>query len=196
MCITHQAYVKKHELPHWTTNSDTHLYSYHHCLSIKTCNHYMQSCIFSEWKAHQCQTKLNGFLKIFFKKMLLRPITCKQQLTTDHQSTPQTIIKSNENFLDAWIEMLRVLYYYIPLCLHSKENFLLNWSKPSNQVNVLCYMFLSRMIPVILKMKLKDTNGTILKQKFTILPFIIKTSFMLHLLINIYLRLSKTCNTD
>jgi len=44
-------------------------------------------------------------------------------------------------------------------------------------------------------MKLKDTNGIILKQKFTILPFLIKASFMLHLLINIYFRLSKTCNT-
>ena len=69
--------------------------------------------------------------------------------------------------------MLGVLYYYIPLWLHSKENFLLNWSKPSNWVNVLCNMFLSRIIPVILKMKLKDTNGIILKQQFTILPFII-----------------------
>jgi len=44
-------------------------------------------------------------------------------------------------------------------------------------------------------MKLKDTNAIILKQQFTILPFTIKTSFMLHLLINIYFRLSKTCNT-
>jgi TRAP-type mannitol/chloroaromatic compound transport system permease small subunit len=101
--------------------------------------------------------------------------------------------KSNTNFLDAWIEMLGVLYYYIPLCLH--KNFLLNWSKPLNQVNVLCNMFLSRIIPVILKMKLKDTNGIILKQMFTILPFIIMTSFMLRWLINIYFRLSETCNT-
>lgn len=110
-------------------------------------------------------------------------------------NNPSDNKKSTKNFLDVWIEMLGVLYYYISLCLQSKENFLLNWSKPSNQVNVLCNMFLSRIIPVILKMKLKNTNGIILKQKFTILPFIIKTSFMLRLLINIYFRLPKTCNT-
>jgi hypothetical protein len=80
------------ELSQLTTDSDTHLSSYHHCLAIMICNPATQSCFSSECKECPGPSKVKDILENILDENAIETITCKQWLTTDRSTLD--VIKS------------------------------------------------------------------------------------------------------
>jgi hypothetical protein len=91
--------LERLELSQLTSDSDTHLSSYHHCMPIMICNPTLQSCFFSKCKEFPGPLKVKEILENIFEENAIETITCRQWLTTD-TSILETTIKSSEDFLE------------------------------------------------------------------------------------------------
>jgi hypothetical protein len=187
------AYVGKHTLLHMTTNSDTHLSSYHHCPSIMACNHSTQSDICSKCKKCQHPSELTWILENIFQANVTEAHYMQAVVKNsspinpwDHDKIQWKCFSHLKTDIRSYIIAFPYDFMANTFLVKLKQTI-----KPGAWV-VLCITAKNYSYNLeIYALRYQWNNTLVTIHCFAIC---IKDIFLLHLLIKIYFRLPKTCN--